>query len=139
VYSILPVVSISIPVDLLERVEQLTKRGGYYSKSEVFRDAVRELLVQVELEKQPRTTESVAVLIVIGDHKDIHTVQMVNRIRHEYDDVVDESTHRHIGKLFIEYFTMAGQQNRIIQLTRRIRGIRGIVQVRLALSPLEQH
>lgn len=135
----MPVVSISIPTNLLKQVDRLVKQGGYFSKSEVFRDAVRELLFQTEVEQRRKTVKSVGVLIVFGDHKDAHAVQQVNRIRHDFDDVVDESTHRHIGgHLFIEYITMAGPLNRIIQLTRRMRGIRGISQVKLALVPLEQ-
>lgn len=133
----MPIISISIPSKLISEIEKLVERGGYYSKSEVFRDAVRELLIQAEIEKRGKLVKSVGVLIAIGDHQDQHAVSQVNRIRHEFDDVVEESTHRHIGKrLFIDYLTMTGDQKRIIQLTRRIRGIRGIHQVKLAIAPV---
>lgn len=134
----MPVVSISIPSKLLNQVESLVKQGGYFSKSEVFRDAVRELISQTSAERRQKSVKVVGVLVIIGDHNDAQAVQQVNRIRHEFDDVVDESTHRHIGgHYFIEHLTMAGAQSRVIQLTRRIRGIRGISQVKLATLPIE--
>lgn len=94
--------------------------------------------MQTAVEHRRQKVKSVGVLIVFGDHKDAHAVQQVNRVRHDFDDVVDESTHRHIEEhLFIEYITMAGPLHRIIQCTRRMRGIRGISEVKLALVTLE--
>jgi len=58
-------------------------------------------------------------------------------VRHEFDDVVVENVHRHIGEKYcLEIFIAEGSHQRILDLIGRIRGMRGIQQVKALFMPL---
>lgn len=40
----MPIVSLTLPEELLERFDELVRSRGYYSRSEAFRDAIRSLI-----------------------------------------------------------------------------------------------
>ncbi|MGQ9690761.1 MAG: hypothetical protein ACUVQY_05780, partial [Thermoproteota archaeon] len=61
----------------------------------------------------------------------------MTEVRHEFDDVVIENIHRHIGEKYcLEIFIAEGNNERILDLVGRVRGIRGIQQVRAMFMPL---
>jgi CopG family nickel-responsive transcriptional regulator len=61
----------------------------------------------------------------------------VGEVRHEFDDVVVENVHRHIDEKYcLEVFIAEGNHQRILDLIGRIRGMRGIQQVKALFMPL---
>jgi CopG family nickel-responsive transcriptional regulator len=61
----------------------------------------------------------------------------ISELRHEFDDVVIENVHRHInGKYCVEIFVTEGNNDRILNLVNRLRGMHGIQQVRAMFMPL---
>ncbi len=103
---------------------------GYYSRSEAFRDAVRGLISESEIAKLQ--TENVAATVMVTcdyDRKDVDL--KMTELRHEFDDVVIENVHRHIGDRYcLEIFIAQGSNSRILSLVNRLRGMHGIQQVK---------
>lgn len=61
----------------------------------------------------------------------------VGEIRHEFNDVVVENVHRHIDQKYcLEIFIAEGSYRRIIDLIGRLRGMRGIQQVKAIFMQL---
>jgi CopG family nickel-responsive transcriptional regulator len=124
------VISITLPPDLLRKFEDFMTAKGYYSRSEAFRDAVRGLINESEL--AATQTENVAATIMVTcdyERKDVDL--KMTQLRHEYDDVVIENVHRHIGEKYcLEIFIAQGNNNRILNLVNRLRGMHGIQQVK---------
>ncbi|MHA1432039.1 MAG: hypothetical protein ACTSRV_16860, partial [Candidatus Freyarchaeota archaeon] len=61
----------------------------------------------------------------------------ISDLRHEFDDVIIENIHRHIGDQYcLEILIAEGEAKRILDLMGRIRGIRGIQQVKAVFMPL---
>jgi CopG family nickel-responsive transcriptional regulator len=61
----------------------------------------------------------------------------MTELRHEFDDVVIENVHRHIGEKYcLEIFIAEGNSNRILGLVGRVRGMRGIQQVKAMFMSL---
>ena len=50
----MPIVSLSIPKELLDRIDRYMVERGYFSRSEVFRDAIRSLLEESEYMSQEK-------------------------------------------------------------------------------------
>ena len=126
----MPVVSITLPTQLLKKFEEFMKSRGYYSRSEAFRDAIRNLLSEAELAGL-ETENVVTVIMLTRDYgrKDIEN--KISEIKHQFDDVVLESTHRHIDKKFcLDIFIAEGSHKRIVELVGRIRGMRGLHQLK---------
>jgi CopG family nickel-responsive transcriptional regulator len=61
----------------------------------------------------------------------------ITETRHEFDDVVVENVHRHIGEKYcLEVFIAEGNYQRILDLIGRIRGMRGIQQIKALFMTL---
>ena len=126
----LTVISITLPPDLLKKFETFMENKGYYSRSEAFRDAIRGLISESEFAKLE--TENVAATIMVTcdyERKDVDL--KMSELRHEFDDVVIENVHRHIGEKYcLEIFITEGKNGRILNLINRLRGMHGIQQVK---------
>jgi CopG family nickel-responsive transcriptional regulator len=112
------------------------KTRGYFSRSEAFRDAIRNLMSEAEIAKT--SAEKVAATIMTTcdyNRKDVDI--KITELRNEYDDVVIENIHRHIeGKYCLEIFVTQGNNGRILNLINRLRGMHGIQQVRAMFMTL---
>jgi CopG family nickel-responsive transcriptional regulator len=130
------VVSVTLPSELLKKFDEFMKTRGYYSRSEAFRDAIRSLMAESELAKI--RAEKVATTIMITcDYARKDVDLKVGEVRHEFDDVVVENVHRHIDEKYcLEVFIAEGNHQRILDLIGRIRGMRGIQQVKALFMPL---
>jgi CopG family nickel-responsive transcriptional regulator len=124
------VISITIPPELLRKFEDFMTAKGYYSRSEAFRDAIRGLINESELAAVQ--SENVAATIMVTSEYQRKDVDLkMTELRHEYDDVVIENVHRHIGEKYcLEIFIAQGSNTRILNLINRLRGMHGIQQVK---------
>jgi CopG family nickel-responsive transcriptional regulator len=130
------VVSVTLPADLLRKFDEFMKNRGYYSRSEAFRDAVRSLMAESELAKL-ETGKVATIIMIICDYARKDVDLKVGEVRHEFDDVVVENVHRHIDEKYcLEVFIAEGNHKRILDLIGRIRGMRGIQQVKALFMPL---
>lgn len=130
------VVSITLPNELLIKFDEFMKTRGYYSRSEAFRDAIRSLMAETELAKL-ETGNVAATIMIVCDYARRDVDLKMTEVRHEFDDVVIENVHRHIGEKYcLEIFIAEGSNGRILDLVGRVRGMRGIRQVRAMFMPL---
>jgi len=132
----LTVVSVTLPSELLKKFDEFIKTRGYYSRSEAFRDAIRSLMAESEIAKIEAGNVATTIMITCDyARKDVDL--KVGEVRHEFDDVVVENVHRHIGEKYcLEVFIAEGNHQRILDLIGRIRGMRGILQVKALFMPL---
>jgi len=130
------VVSVTLPSELLKKFGEFMKTRGYYSRSEAFRDAIRSLMAESELAKI-ETGKVATTIMITCDYARKDVDLKVGEVRHEFDDVVVENVHRHIGEKYcLEIFIAEGSYQRILDLIGRIRGMRGIQQVKALFMPL---
>lgn len=130
------VISITLPAELLSKFDEFMKARGYYSRSEAFRDAIRNLITESELAKL-ETGNVAATIMTTCDYARKDVDLKITEIRHEFDDVVIENVHRHIDhKYCLEIFIAEGNNDRILNLINRLRGMHGIQQVRAMFMPL---
>jgi CopG family nickel-responsive transcriptional regulator len=130
------VISITVPPELLRRFDEFMEARGYYSRSEAFRDAIRSLIAESELAKM-ETGNVAATIMTTCDYARKDVDLKMTELRHEFDDVVIENVHRHIDdKYCLEIFISQGNNDRILNLINRLRGMHGIQQVRAMFMPL---
>ncbi|MEM0084251.1 MAG: nickel-responsive transcriptional regulator NikR [Candidatus Methanomethylicia archaeon] len=124
------VVSITIPDELLSRFDEFIKTRGYYSRSEAFRDAIRSLLAEAEISKL-KEGKIAATIMITYDYNSRDIDLRLSEIRHEFDDAIIENIHRHVDQKYcLEILIVEGSNDRIMRLIGRIRGLRGIQQVK---------
>ncbi|MGA3191116.1 MAG: nickel-responsive transcriptional regulator NikR [Candidatus Bathyarchaeia archaeon] len=130
------VISITLPNDLLIRFDDFMKARGYYSRSEAFRDAVRNLIAEADIARV-ETGAVAATIMITSDYARRDVDLRMTEVRHEFDDVVVENVHRHIDdKYCLEIFIAQGKNERILDLIGRVRGMRGIQQVKAMFMSL---
>jgi CopG family nickel-responsive transcriptional regulator len=130
------VISITLPNELLEKFDAFMKTRGYYSRSEAFRDAARSLMIESELAKT-ETGLVAATIMITCDYQRRDVDVKITEVRHEFNDVVVENVHRHIDdKYCLEIFIAQGKNERISDLVGRVRGMRGIQQVKALFMSL---
>jgi len=130
------VISITLPSELLKKFDDFTKTRGYYSRSEAFRDAIRSLIAESDLAKL-ETGLVAATIMITCDYERRDVDLRITEIRHEFDDVVVENVHRHIDEKYcLEIFIAQGKNERILDLLGRVRGMRGIQQVKAMFMSL---
>ncbi|MFQ5819892.1 MAG: nickel-responsive transcriptional regulator NikR [Candidatus Heimdallarchaeota archaeon] len=133
----MPVISISMPDLLLNKIQSHIESHGYTGRSELIRDAVRDLLTEFELTKSDQTPV-VATITVIYDHVQPGIDEKLTRLRHEYNDLITTNIHLHIQQKFcLEIFIAEGTQPRIVALIGRIRATRGVLSVKHVTVPTD--
>lgn len=130
------VISITLPSELLKKFDDFMKTRGYYSRSEAFRDAIRSLIAESDLAKQ-ETGLVAATIMITCDYERRDVDLRITEVRHEFDDVIVENVHRHIDEKYcLEIFIAQGKNERILDLLGRVRGMRGIQQVKAMFMSL---
>jgi CopG family nickel-responsive transcriptional regulator len=130
------VISITLPNELLNKFDEFMRMRGYYSRSEAFRDAVRNLIAEAEIAKL-QTGNVAATIMITCDYARRDVDLRMTEVRHEFDDVVVENVHRHIDERYcLEIFIAQGKNERILDLIGRVRGMRGIQQVKALFMSL---
>jgi CopG family nickel-responsive transcriptional regulator len=133
----LTIVSITLPPDLLRRFEEFMKSRGYFSRSEAFRDAVKNLIAEFESSRM-ETGKIAATIMIISEHVSGSTNVRLSELRHEFEDIVIENIHRHIGHEYcLEIFIAEGDYPKIHDLVSRIRGMQDIQRVNVLFMPLK--
>ncbi len=132
----LTVVSITLPEELLQQFEKFMENRGYYSRSEAFRDAIRNIIAESEINRLGED-KSTATIMVTSEYNRKDVENRISEIRHEFDDIIIENIHRHIKDQYcLEILIAEGDSKRILDLMGRIRGIRGIQQVKAVFMPI---
>ena len=93
----MPVVSVSMPADLIERLDAHADAHDYTGRSEVVRESARTLLSEFEdsdLEERP-LAGVVSVFYEFGSQR---VERRVTELRHEYDDAIASTDHGHVGE-----------------------------------------
>lgn len=93
----MPIVSVSMPADLIDRLDAHAADHDYTGRSEVVRESARTLLGEFEddrLENRP-LAGVVSVFYEFGSQR---VERRVTELRHEYDDVVASTDHGHVGE-----------------------------------------
>jgi len=134
----MPVISVSLPAELLSRLDALVNKGEFASRSEMIRQAIREALSEFERAESQRGNV-LATVTAFYDRESELTGQRLMELRHDFDDLISEHMHLHAkGDYCIEIFVVTGDADRIQQFLTKVRGARGIHQVRHTTIGLEK-
>lgn len=132
------VISISLTPELLTKLDKYVEKSGYSSRSEAIRIAVREALSQFTLQRLERG-QVVATVTVISDRERHEQNSSLMDLRHEYDESIFGNMHLHVGKGYcVEIFIIREETERVLDFVSRVRAIRGIREVKYAMTPVEE-
>jgi CopG family nickel-responsive transcriptional regulator len=132
------VVSVSMPDELLERIDGFAEEHGYTGRSEVIRDASRNLLGEFE-DKQLEDRELMGVVTVLFDYSSSGVEQRMMNLRHEYEDLVASNVHSHIGDHYcLELFILEGSLETISTFVGKIRATQDTLSIDYSVMPVDR-
>jgi CopG family nickel-responsive transcriptional regulator len=131
------VVSISMPEELLERIDQFSEDHGYTGRSEVLREAARNLLGEFE-DKKLEGRELMGVVTVVFDYETTTVEEKMMRLRHDHEDIVASNFHSHVGGHHcMELFVLEGSLEEISAFVGKIRATKDTLTVDYSVLPVD--
>jgi CopG family nickel-responsive transcriptional regulator len=132
------VVSVSMPDELLERIDTFSEEHGYTGRSEVVREAARNLLGEFE-DIRLEDRELMGVVTVLFDYQSTDVEHRMMALRHEYDDLVSSNVHNHVGDHFcMELFILEGSLADISTFVGKIRATQDTLSIDYSVMPVDR-
>ena len=131
------VVSVSMPESLLERLDEFAEGHGYSGRSEVVREAARNLLGEFEdrkLEGRPL----LGVVTVLFSYETSNAEERMMQLRHEHESLVTSNVHNHVGDHYcMELFIVEGSLEEISAFVGKIRATQDTLSVDYSVLPVD--
>jgi len=107
----MPIISASLPEELLEQMDALTKKYSFAGRSDFLREATKELAQSLSVEDSLQGNVE-GLLIISHDHKD----DVISALRHQYETVIKTHLHHHVKHSCVEVFMISGSAEKVRQL-----------------------
>ncbi|GCF15551.1 MULTISPECIES: CopG family ribbon-helix-helix protein [Haloarcula] len=131
------VVSISMPDELEERIDTFADEHGYTGRSEVVREAVRNLMGEFE-DKRLEDRELMAVVTVLFDYETTTVEEKMMHLRHDHESIVASNFHSHVGDRYcMELFVLEGQLEDISAFVGKVRATKDTLSVDYSVLPVD--
>jgi len=131
------VVSISMPDELEDRIDTFAEEHGYTGRSEVVREAVRNLMGEFE-DKRLEDRELMAVVTVLFDYETTTVEEKMMHLRHDHESIVASNFHSHVGDRYcMELFVLEGQLEDISAFVGKVRATKDTLSVDYSVLPVD--
>jgi len=131
------VVSVSMPDELEERINEFGEEHGYTGRSEIIREAVRNLLSEFE-DRRLEDRELMSIVTVLFDYETTNVEERMMHLRHDHDHLVVSNFHSHVGNHYcMELFVLEGQLADISTFVGKIRATRDTISVDYSVHPID--
>ncbi|MFB6171648.1 MAG: CopG family ribbon-helix-helix protein [Haloarculaceae archaeon] len=131
------VVSVSMPEGLLERLDEFADEHGYTGRSEVVREASRNLLGEFE-DRKLEGHLLIGVVTVVFNYETSNAEARMMQLRHEHDDLVTSNIHNHVGDHYcMELFVVEGHLEDISSFVGKIRATQDTLSIDYSVLPVD--
>lgn len=132
------VVSVSMPDELLERIDSFADDHGYTGRSEVLREAARNLLGEFE-DKRLEDRELMGIVTVLFNYENTTVEERMMQLRHQHEELVTSNLHSHVGRgNCMELFVLEGTLEDISTFVGKIRATKDTLTVDYSVLPVDQ-
>ncbi|WP_135821676.1 CopG family ribbon-helix-helix protein [Halostella litorea] len=132
------VASVSMPEELLDRIDEFAEDHGYTGRSEVVREAARNLLGEFE-DKRLEGRELMGIITVMFDYETTAVEEKMMHLRHEHEDLVASNFHSHVGEHHcMELFILEGSLEEISTFVGKIRATKDTLNVDYSVMPVDE-
>jgi len=131
------VVRVSMPDELLERIDGFAEEHGYTGRSGVVREAARTLLGEFN-DEQLEGRDLMGLVTVLFDYEGTDVEQQLMHLRHDHDELVISHVHNHVGDHYcMELFILEGKLTDISEFVGRIRATKDTLTVDYSVIPVD--
>jgi len=127
-----------MPEELVDRIDQFAEDHGYTGRSEVLREASRNLLGEFK-DKRLEGRDLMGVVTVVFDYETTNVGERMMRLRHEHEDIVASNVHSHVGgRHCMELFVLEGSLEEISAFVGKIRATQDTLTVDYSVLPVDE-
>jgi len=131
------VVSVSMPESLLQRIDEFAEEHGYTGRSEIIREASRNLLGEFE-DKRLEGRELMGIVTVLFDYDTTAVEEKMMHLRHEHEGIVASNFHSHVGEhRCMELFVLEGDLEAISTFVGKIRATKDTLNIDYSVVPVD--
>ncbi|MEF8780822.1 MAG: CopG family ribbon-helix-helix protein [Haloferacaceae archaeon] len=131
------VVSVSMPEELLERIDEFATDHGYTGRSEVVREASRNLLDEFE-DSRLEDRQLMAIVTVLFNYETTTVEERMMHLRHEHEELVASNFHSHVGDHYcMELFVLEGELEEISSFVGKIRATKDTLTIDYSVTPVD--
>ncbi|MEQ9714046.1 MAG: nickel-responsive transcriptional regulator NikR [Candidatus Asgardarchaeum sp.] len=124
-------ISVTLPTDLISRLDNFIQKTGYPSRSKLVQDAVREFLVKHEVAVS-KEKKAIGALLVIFKHHPHNVETKLTHIQHHYGDLIRSTLHIHLDEArCFEVISLNGAISEMKDLMTQIQRVKGVLRVEL--------
>ncbi|OIB57766.1 CopG family ribbon-helix-helix protein [Natrialba sp. SSL1] len=132
----MPVISVSMPAELIDRLDTLAERHGYTGRSEVVREGSRVLLTEFE-DDRLANQQLAGTVSVFSDFETQPIERQLTALRHEYEGSIASITHSYVGDSCLDVLVLETDCDELATVVGKLRAIDGVQAVEYSLVPLE--
>jgi len=121
----MPVVSISMPGDLLSELDAYIEAHGYSGRSEALREGTRELLAEGAGDSLDSTDPTICIVMVLFE-QDVSVEVALSSLRHDHAGLVTDTLHSHVGDCCFELYVVEGVPEDIGSFIAKTRSVDGV-------------
>jgi CopG family nickel-responsive transcriptional regulator len=131
------VVSVSMPQELVDWLDSFADEHGYTGRSEVLREASRNLLGEFD-DRRLDDRDLIGIVTVVFDYETTDVEERMMHLRHEHDELVKSNIHNHVGEHYcMELFVLEGQLEEISTFVGKIRATTETLSVDYSVMPVD--
>jgi CopG family nickel-responsive transcriptional regulator len=131
------VVSVSMPEELLDRLDEFAGEHGYTGRSEVIREASRNLLGEFD-DRALEDRDLMGVVTVLFDYEGTSVENRMTQLRHEHESLVSSNVHTHVGDHHcVELFILEGTLSEISAFVGKVRATTDTLTVDYSVMPVD--
>jgi CopG family nickel-responsive transcriptional regulator len=125
-------IGISLEDDLLHEFDRLIAKRGYQTRSEAFRDLIREKLLAETVESNKPV---VGTLTIVYDHHIPNLAQKLTEVQHHAGAMILAATHIHLDHHYcLEVIIMKGRSKELQAVADGMVALRGVELGKLVLT-----
>lgn len=129
---------VSVDTKLLNSFDKLINKLGYKSRSEAFRDLIREKLVSEEWKDEK--AETVGILGLVFSHDTRELTEILTRIQHDYLDIIVSSTHIHLDHHnCLEVIILKGKCSLVRKISNKLLATKNVKHGKLIATTTGKH
>ena len=131
------VVSVSMPEELLQRIDEFGEDHGYTGRSEIMREAARNLLGEFE-DRRLEDRDLLGVVTVLFNYETTSVEERMMHLRHQHEGLVASNFHSHVGDAFcMELFVLEGTLEEISTFVGKIRATKDTLSIDYSVIPVD--
>jgi len=126
-------ISVTFPLDLLRKFDELIRQGGYETRSKAIQDSAKMLISEFEWLHKAEGTKT-GVLTMIYEHGVKGLDEALTDIQHDHSHVILATMHIHLSERdCLEAIAIRGEAADIRRLTEQLKTKKGVEEVKLTV------